>query len=655
MEVEWGTIFSCPAARWKNWPSLHAHEKTGTARRGTPLSPGQIEKRIRYVNENYEVLDWDLVKGKAQVTCKNKDAHTTDTGDGQTIIFIGSDDMGAVSYHCSHAHCGDFNKEETTRLCEGFLTGETFVLPNNNVDFCAMLSVFYGALADKGSFFRASEKYPYAISRWVRGDIQTLPVLKDTLTAALGAEGIKFSKFNARGALVNAIASRETASAILAAPQASVLPIAESVSAAPMLAKTKGGAEIIGESYCPELKTIVLGKASSLPSYSYSEACALLNSLLDYWIWKEPVDRARAVAELLTPALLIGGFVPRPIPAFLMMGDLYGAGKTGWQEDVCQIYGHGVETYVLTKQNIGSIEEKLQETLLRGEPFFFVDELDGKIKSTTINAFITGGDELSVRIAFEPAARVSCTKTIILLAGVTSFVVDPQLASRTVIARIIKPASNANWYTPEGIYLKTWVREHGVEYLSAIYQIIKEWVGRGSRPDPVIRSRFPEWEKTVNGILSMMSLPPATAGLEDLQEEVANPDQGWLPEFAKTLEDNDLLYFANDQRPGKRLSLSALRQICDHSGLEIPGVNPHLRDGVLAAIKARTLGKIISALPRVETTNSQEPLYRLGEFYLAQYSEHDTRRNKRNKSYVCCTSTQLPTQTEQYTIDVEIG
>ena len=98
------------------------------------------------------------------VVCKNKDQHSTDTGDGQTIIFTGADQKGLVSYHCSHSHCEDLNKEETRNLLRPFIAAETFILHQQNKQLNE--TDLFGHLHLLGCFYRRSEKMPFGSTYW---------------------------------------------------------------------------------------------------------------------------------------------------------------------------------------------------------------------------------------------------------------------------------------------------------------------------------------------------------------------------------------------------------------------------------------------------------------------------------------------------------
>lgn len=653
VELEWSEL-TCPGPNYsKTWPQLF--DKTKSRSIGPdgepiyPVSSWQLKRRINYVENNYETLDWTDDYAKANVTCKNAESHTKDTGPGQTVIFTGADSKGIVSYHCSHAGCEELNKEETGNLIAGFIAAETFILHNQNKRFSQMITDFYGHLATLNCFFRRSESSPFSIQHWKSPMKEPMPLVPESFPTELGAENILFSQMTKKG-LVETIAKKAQAETILCAGEAVVLPIAKATVKHPLLVKTDSGAVIMADQYCAELQTIILGQTDDLPVVSFQEGLAQLNWLLDYWLWKESSDRSRGLAELLTPALLYGGFIKRPIPAMLMMADELAAGKTQWHKTVAAIYRHELEPHAYTKISIGGLEERMQSALSDGEPFFFIDELDGSIKNTFVNAFITGGDEITVRTAYSRRVKVSAEKMIIMLAGVKSFVIEPQLASRTIPLRILKPATLDHYYTPEGTGLPEWVRLNQGVLLASIYAVIEEWARTGARleaPD----SRFPLWSQAVNGILSMLNLPWATKGVSDIQDEISNPAANWLPDFYELLLGSSLLYMGEGK--AKKIQVPGLRWLCDNAGLEIPGVNPMLKDGIREANQSRVLGRIITNLHPARETNGRFPIFRLGESYLIQFKDKD-RHGSMVASYVFSNTTTVPAETVNFCVEATL-
>jgi hypothetical protein len=664
VEIEWAEL-TCPDARWsKTWMRLNEPGPGETKAQPVHLSDWQIKKRREYVEREYEVLDWSPDFAKAKINCKNKDQHSTDTGEGQSIIFIGADEKGIASYYCSHAHCTSedpdthliFNKEESTRLRAGFMANETFILHSQNQRLEETIRDLYEHMASLGCFYRRSENMPFAIIYWRPGMSEPLEMVPETLVSCLGPENILFSKVNAKGRLVSCLATDSMAKVILSSPYAARLPIVKLVNNKALLCKTADGAQVCGNQYVRELETIILGETESLPELKFSEGLALINSLLDFWVWKEPADRARAWAELLTPAMLQGGFLKRPIPAMLMMADEPHAGKTFWHSCVSWIYGYEPNPHVHSKyQSIGSLEEQLKYGLSRGVPFFFIDELDGTIKNTFVNALITGGDEINVRIAYGRFANVSTEKLMIQLAGVKGFIIDPQLATRTIPIRVLKPTETGtyHWAWPDGTLVKNWIKNEGEKLLAAIYSVIAEWDRLGS-PEEAAESRFPSWSIPINGLLTkVLNLPHATLELEDIQGEVSSVASMWWPDFFKFMVEENLIW--RGEGPARYFNAQALQVICEEAGIGVPGSKTELRDHARIRNQCQQLHAIISQLPKARETNGRHPIYRCGEHYVIQYEIRDPRSGRAPKHYVVSSCATLPGEIVQFVFEDQMG
>lgn len=655
VEMAWAELV-CPGPEWKNWPRAYEKEKAkGEHETGSlvKLSPWQIKRRQQYVEREYEVLSWNEDFSKAQVECKNKEAHSTDTGDGQSIVFTGADSKGLVSYYCSHAHChGDdpvtktsFNKEETRELIAGFMSAETFVLHQQTEKFNETVKDLYEHMGTIGCFYRRSEGLPFGIWHWKPGMAEPMTLSQSTLTLELGEEKILFSKFNAKGNLNNCLPSKEISKSILDAGYPVALPIASSMTKRALLVKTEEGAKMIGNSYSPELKTIILGKVEDLPEISFEEARKWIDELMNYWIWKEPADRSRALAELLTPALLHGGFISRPIPAMLCMADNHEAGKTFWQTTVANIYGHSSDPHSYGKTTIGGIEEQLNLALERGEPFFFIDELDGTIKSTFINAFITGGDEKMVRTPYGRYVNVPTDKMMVMLAGVKDFVLDPQLASRVIPIRIIKPVSNADWMTPDGELLGSWIERHNKELLASVYAIISQWDKQAlamEAPD----SRFPSWSMATNSILKMLAMPRAGLELREIQDDISNPAADWMTEMVRIMIAEGLLWTGEGK--GTLINTAGIRSLCAGEGWFVPVTNTSLRDRDLVFAQQRALGNNLNRLPKAGRRDNNEPIYRIGSYYLIRHQGRRKKNGKENFYYLLSSKMDFPAQYEEH-------
>jgi hypothetical protein len=444
-------------------------------------------------------------------------------------------------------------------------------------------------------------------------------------------------------------------SAILGSPYAASLAIAKAVVKKPLLVKTDEGAKVCGNQYVPELETIILEPAESLPEIEFEEGLALINSLLDFWIWKEPEDRARAWAELLTYAMLIGGFLKRPIPAMLITADMPKAGKTFWHSMVSWTYGSEPDPHVSTKNGgAGNIEEQLRFGLINGVPFFFIDELDGTVKNTFINAFLTGGDETIIRTVYGRFVNVPTDKTMVQLAGVKGFVVDPQLATRVIPIRIMKPADAGeyHWAWPDGTLLRNWMRTEGPKVLSSVYAVIKKWAELGF-PQEGAKSMFPSWEMPINGLLKhVLNLPLCTVGLEEAQGEISSIAQAWWPKFFQYMVEEDLVW--TGEGIAKYFMANTLQLICDNeAGIGVPGANQELRDQARIRNHAQQIHTLIGELPHVREYEGRDPekIFKCGEFFILRYKRADTRHARTINVYVLARSSTIPSEIRKFVLE----
>jgi hypothetical protein len=660
VEVEWAELV-CPGPEWKNWPRAYEkkegekeHQKGSLAK----ASPWQIKRRREYVEREYEVLSWNEDYSKAQVECKNKDRHSTDTGDGQTIIFTGADSKGLVSYYCSHSHCREevdgvsFNKEESSALYEGILGAETFILHQQNELLDETLRDLFGHMASLDCYYRRSEKPPYGIIFWRSGLEYPVELSYGTMASSLGREKILFSKRTKKG-LSHCLAPEAIVKAILESPYASLLPIARAIIERPLLVKTPEGALLRGNCYVPELETIILDSTDTFPEMEFKEGVELLNLILDFWIWKEPEDRSRGLAELLTPALLQGGFLRRPIPGMLLMADESRAGKTFWHSIVSWSYGVEPDPHVMLQMGSGNINEQLQYSLIQGKSFFFIDELVGNIQSNYVNAIITGGDETTARTLFGKFSVVPTDKTMIQLAGVKGFVVDPQLASRVIPIRIIKPADDGeyHWAWPDGTLLRDWFRTDSNKVLAAMYAVIKKWAADGYPIDPA-ESRFPSWAMPVNGLLTKtLNLPAATQGLEEAQAEISGIAGNWLPELFAVLVDLDLVW--NGQGAAKMLSAASIAYLSTDHGLTVPERNPSKvisrSPRAQQGIERKAIKDIFGLLAKTGVTVEGRPIVKSGDFYILPFMRRSpSGSGNKYEHFVIGRNTSIPRTLEHY-------
>jgi hypothetical protein len=282
--------------------------------------------------------------------------------------------------------------------------------------------------------------------------------------------------------------------------------------------------------------------------------------------------------------------------------------------------------------------------------------LAGTIQSTFVNALITGGDEIpDLRIPYGRYMNVSTEKLMIQMAGVKGFIIDPQLASRTIPIRILKPIETEtyHWAWPDGVLLKNWIKDNSIQLLAAIYSVIAEWDRIGA-PEEVAESRFPSWSIPLNGLLvNVLNLPRATEGLEDSQSEVRSIASMWWPDFFHYMFKEKLIWHGTG--PAKYFNAQALQMICDEAGIGVPGSKPELRDRARMRNQCQQLHIIISQLPDAKIKNGRQPIKRFGEHYVIQYEIRDPRTSRTPRHYVISSCVTIPENIIKYVPEDQVG
>jgi hypothetical protein len=641
---------TAPSPRWKEWPPLYPPQtKKRTVR--LPLGESEAREWESWLHENYEAND-DSDPLKWRVECPNKANHSTDTREEDTILWTGID--GTVpNFHCSHGHCQgeEFNKPESRKIQAAYFGADKLVIHQDTQKFNTEIERMYARMAASGEFFARNRSDPPLLVRWKPDMPAPVKLTANTFNAQMGAAGFSFAKFKTLKSgtfLVDVLPPREIVKQFLDHP--SKLTPATQIIHSPILVDTPAGAKIVANCYVPELEAIVLGDPAEVEKLQMDlgEAKDLLLELTSYWKWVEGIDLARAYAELFTPALLAGGFIKRPVPAFLITADAPDAGKTFWHKAVGWIYGEDVDSHTFEgRTTIGGLEELLSYAIIKGDNFFFVDELSGRIKSTIINALITGSDRKTVRSAFQPMCEAMIDQLVVLLAGVKGFTLEEQFATRVIPIRINRPTSGRfNWSHAGGELLSQWIRENKLKLLAAVYAVIKKWCDL-DRPANDPDSRFPSWSVGVNGVLeNVLETNKVTFELTGAQKDLSNPLIAWMDEVFEEIPN---IFWMPGATPYS-FSINEFRNLCVNAGLGIPGTDPSIRDTTaLEKNQMRVLGGKIKNLPLVGGPDEKgTSVFRLGKFFLIRYRGRNDRRGDPIYRYLFSQHNAIPVGPTEY-------
>lgn len=381
-------------------------------------------------------------------------------------------------------------------------------------------------------------------------------------------------------------AGKDCANALLAAKEArEFLPPIASVVNAPVIALSDGQAKRFGVGYHREIGggIYVGGTLTADTRLPVSDAAALLEAVLVDFQFATPSDKMRALALLLTPALVFGGFLCGPAPLGIAEADQSQTGKDYFCAVVCAIYNEEASLVAQRNGGVGGFDESLQERYVQGKPFVHISNLRGDINSPFFEAALTAEGSIGCRIPHKGEIHVN-PRRFVVFATSNGFKSTTDLANRSCIVRLRKrPAGYHFKEWPEGDLLSHIKANCGL-YLSAVHTLIEVWHEAGAISERDTGHDFRNWAGVIAGVLKIAwpDSPDMFEGHREAQLRTANPGLSWLRELA--------LAVCEAGREGEEFSASTIAEFCDERGIDIPG----LRDASDEEKAARAVGRIMA-------------------------------------------------------------
>ena len=163
-----------------------------------------------------------------------------------------------------------------------------------------------------------------------------------------------------------------------------------------------------------------------------------LSKLVKDYRFTTPADKTRALAMMLTPALIQGGLIDGLIPAGVSEADQIGAGKTLWQTVLAAVYNDSPVVIAQQRGGVGSMDESIGSGLITGRAFMQLDNLRYKLDSTVLESLLTSPNHsLSVRVPHRGLLTVSTKGLSIYITSNGVQTTDDQ-ADRSCFVRILK-------------------------------------------------------------------------------------------------------------------------------------------------------------------------------------------------------------------------
>jgi hypothetical protein len=266
-----------------------------------------------------------------------------------------------------------------------------------------------------------------------------------------------------------AIASEAVAKLILKSQSfRDELPPLRVLSPCPVLVERDGQAVIVS-GY--DRHSGILAEGPTPTDVTLDEARTLLDELLSCFRFATPGDHARALAAIITPALVLGGWLNGRAPIDLGEADRSQAGKGYRNQITAAIYRSEVRAVTQQRDGVGSIDEKFDAALISGHCFISLDNVRGRLDSPKIESFLTEPSYIA-RCAYVPNTEIDPRRFCIMMtSNKAEMTID--LANRSSCVHILKQPDGFQFPRyPEGDLL-THVQAQQPRYLGAVFAVIR--------------------------------------------------------------------------------------------------------------------------------------------------------------------------------------
>jgi hypothetical protein len=367
----------------------------------------------------------------------------------------------------------------------------------------------------------------------------------------------------------------------------------------------------------------ILAEGQPAENVPLDEAIELLTELLSEFQFTSLGDRSRALAALITPALVMGGLLPGRAALDLGEADDSQAGKGFRHKLTAAIYNdtvHGVCQPGKGK-GVGSLEEAFDSVLVAGRCFISFDNVRGKIDSPKIESFLTE-DTYYARCAYHKNTSIDPRRVYVMFTS-NKADITRDLANRSSCVRIQKREGYEFRRYPEGNILDR-VRAQQPRHLGAVFAVVKQWYSQGKPKTDDTRHDFRGWAQTMDWIVqNIFGVAPLLDGLRETQDRMTNPTLNWLRDV--------MLVLFKQQKQGQWIQATDIMEALDEDGeVEIPGLRDG-RDITDAATRQNVLQQIGRRLKRCFGSDENDVVIELDGMRMVResYTDAEGRAAKR--------------------------
>jgi hypothetical protein len=534
---------------WQGWPGIPKTRasRAGGRWRNDPLewSSGSLEEKLVILEEElgYEILDVDETRGRVAIRCVNEAEHTDDTGEFQTVVFIGTDERATVAYCCKHSHCearddatgASVNREQTRRIHRAFAKAKTIFFALGNENLHQTYATAYARMRDSGEFFNLNGQ----IVRWRNGWDKVLPINAARLHPALNELGIAITQELKGGKIAAKKLAGQDANDLTDQPVyiEGYFPKIKFISPVPFLCWNEEARESyqIQYGFNPGLGCLCLSQQNLIPMSATTGLQFLDEHLLNFWRFETPADRSRALSMVFSIAECLGHWHRNRGPFHLVLADDRLAGKTLLPLCIGAIFGIEVKTNEYDpKTGIDGTKERFNRSLAEGSFVHMIDNIRGDFDMPLFEVLATGSNQVDYRLPYGRPSTGSVEWMTFFFTGNEGVQFHADMTSRFNVIKILVQEGHNFQDKEKEAFLLNVIRENALPYQSAVAAVLAEY-GAAGAPKRKYQShnsaeayfRFVDWTEMNNGLLGYTKRPYLTDGLSERQYRAANRNVLW--------------------------------------------------------------------------------------------------------------------------------
>ena len=382
--------------------------------------------------------------------------------------------------------------------------------------------------------------------------------------------------------------SHSNAEALLATIEArEILPPIRLVARAAVIVPGEDGHPVVlGPGYQAVAGGVLVTGRETPARVELPEAVRALRNLLVDFEFATPGDESRTIAATITPALKMGGWLLRPTPVDVAESDHSQAGKGYRQSATRAIYSERAYHIAPREGGVGSMDESISTALISGRPFVALDNVRGRFDSQFLESVITWPESVHVRVPHRGEVSVDARAVTFEMTS-NGVEATRDFVNRSSITRIRKRPKDYTFRAWPGGDLLAHVEAHADFYLGCVFAVIGAWADAGRLRLPLTATGFhdfKEWAGVLGWIVQeLFRMSPLLEGHESAQARASNPALSWLRTVC-------LVAAERATQMDVMLSASAIVELCDHAGVDLPG----LRSPVAEDQARKHVGKLLA-------------------------------------------------------------